>query len=448
MSREELIQEINVLGPWVHGYFDLGNDIIIEDQDILQKKRLFCVREYLFDILRSHFGRNQLNDKTLGDIGCNTGYFLFELFKEFQFKRAEGLEPRESNLSKARFVSDYFNIPKARVVFRKFDLLYPNGKMPSYDVVLMLGVVHHLDDHLFALANVRRMTKEICIIDSMVLPEEVNTPEICKSMELTDDAYKKYDFGFGVMGYKYESSFLDGSAAHTGIVGVPTEKALVMMLNHVGFKNVRIYRDNQQLKNEVYNIDSYHRGMNSVIIVAEGGKEDAKDSYREITTLHGKVEQEDFDTPIPMDIIAPLFDAIAFSASEDTLPELSSLIYLSECCWMEKRGVYASKKLFNKLGKKPYYHIIKTFRHAPRHKIVYEYAKTCFHAGHYDMAESVSNELITICNLDWRTVFRTYYLLARIFLKHNDRVKAKYFNDLSLRAYAYYAPAIMLKKQF
>ena len=44
-KKDELIQEINVLGPWVHGYFDLGNGIVIEDQDNLQKKRLFAIRD-------------------------------------------------------------------------------------------------------------------------------------------------------------------------------------------------------------------------------------------------------------------------------------------------------------------------------------------------------------------------------------------------------------------
>jgi len=30
----------------VHGYFDLGNGLIIEDQDELQKKRLFSSRDF------------------------------------------------------------------------------------------------------------------------------------------------------------------------------------------------------------------------------------------------------------------------------------------------------------------------------------------------------------------------------------------------------------------
>ena len=46
-KKGKLIEEINTLGPWVHGYFDLGNGIIIKDKDELQGKRLFAIRNAL-----------------------------------------------------------------------------------------------------------------------------------------------------------------------------------------------------------------------------------------------------------------------------------------------------------------------------------------------------------------------------------------------------------------
>ena len=64
-TNDKLIQEINVLGPWVHGYFDLGNGIIIEDQDTLQKKRLFAIRDYFIDIITKFYETNDLHNKSL-----------------------------------------------------------------------------------------------------------------------------------------------------------------------------------------------------------------------------------------------------------------------------------------------------------------------------------------------------------------------------------------------
>jgi SAM-dependent methyltransferase len=446
MARADLIQEINVLGPWVHGYFDLGNGLIIEDQDELQKKRLFSARNYFCDIIKTHYSRTNLQDKTFADIGCNAGYFLFELFKEFQFLCSDGLEPKESNLLKAKFILDYFNVSKKRVRLRKFDLLSDNKNVPKYDVVLMAGLMHHLDNHLLALSNAFKMTKELCIIEAMVLPDAVNTPSVGEALELKDDVYKKFNYGFGVVGYKYESNFLDGAAAHSGIVGIPTEKALIMMMHHVGFKNVHIYRDNLQLKNEVYDTPSY-REMNSSIIIAEKSEHVANGVSPDFSMLHGEIDYEYFNTIIPLDIVSSLHDMMSKDQTEKVLSGIPNLIYQSECHYTEDYGKKASVILAEKIGKEPYYPIIKTFRHAPKHKIAYEFAKTCFHDGKYEKAREILETLITICNLDWRTVFRTYYLLARVFLHYNDLVKARQFNELSLRAYDHYAPALMLKNE-
>ena len=298
MTRDDLIREINVLGPWVHGYFDLGHGLVIEDQDELQKKRLFHLRDYYCDILATYYGSKQLKEKTLADIGCNTGYFLFELFNAFQFKLADGLEPRTSNLAKAKFIAGYFNMPKDRVRFRKYDILAHHRKLPVYDVVLLSGLIHHLDNHLFALSNAYRMTKDLCIIESMVLPDQVNSPLVQKSLELKDDAYKKFDYGFGVVGYKFESNYLDGAATTSGIVGIPSEKALVMMLYHVGFSSVHVYRTNDQMKAEVYDAPSY-RELNSTIIVAAKGKEEHGRPYVDFPRYYREEEQNHFDITIP-----------------------------------------------------------------------------------------------------------------------------------------------------
>jgi hypothetical protein len=290
------------------------------------------------------------------------------------------------------------------------------------------------------------MTKDICIIETMVVPDEVNTPLVRKSLELKDDAYKKYDYGFGVVGYKFESNYLDGAAARSGIVGIPSEKALIMMLHHVGFINVRVYRDNRQMKKDVYDVPSY-REINSAIIVAERREEEGERIYFDFSKYYEEEEQNNFDLAIPMDIIAPLYNVLALGQPEDSLSGLPHLVYLSELYYTEKRGEEAFAILIEKMGQETYYQIIKTFRHAPKDKVSYEYAKTCFHEGQYETSQEILEKLIATCNLDWRTVFRSYYLLARISLHHCDRVNAKRYNDLSLRAYAYYAPALLLVKQ-
>lgn len=218
------------------------------------------------------------------------------------------------------------------------------------------------------------------------------------------------------------------------------------MLHHVGFNNVRIYRDNRQMKKEVYDDPSY-REVNSAIIVAEKSENKGNMPYLDFSKYYEEEEQNNFDVAIPMDIIAPLYDVLVSGQSEDKLLGLPRLVYLSELHYTEINGKEAFAILDEKIGQQAYYQIIITFRHAPRDKISYEYAKTCYHEGHHKIAEEVLEKLITRCNLDWRTVFRTYYLLAKISLHYGNKMKAKKYNDLSLRAYEYYSPALLLSKQ-
>ena len=49
-------------------------------------------------------------------------------------------------------------------------------------------------------------------------------------------------------------------------------------------------------------------------------------------------------------------------------------------------------------------------------------------------------------NLDWRTVFRTYYLLAKINFNLGNKIEAKKFNDLALRAHPNYSLALKMQK--
>ena len=147
---------------------------IIEDQDELQKKRLFAIRDYLLDIITKYYKTNNLQDKTLCDVGCNTGYFLYEIYKKIKIKKVVGVEPRTKNLDKAKFIAKFFKLPKNKFILKKMDILSLGHKIEKFDIVIMPGVLHHLDDHILALRNLYKMTKDLCIIETVVLSNKFN----------------------------------------------------------------------------------------------------------------------------------------------------------------------------------------------------------------------------------------------------------------------------------
>ncbi len=426
----KLIEKINVLGPWVSCYFDLGNGVIIEDKDEILKKRRFSTRDSIFKILNKYYSKNELRRKTLCDVGCNTGYFLFEVFKEFNVKKAIGIEPRETNLKKSRFIAKYFKLPKNRYQLKKGNVL-DKSSIPKSDIVIIPGVMHHLDNHLKALEKIYNITNELCIIETMVLSDKLNSKEISKQLELKDILYqdKKFQNQFGIIGLKLESNINDGSTIHSGIVGIPTTQALILMMKHVGFNTVEVFHSEEQLRKNVFNQKSY-REFHSVIVV---GIKNNKKINKNFGSLIEHMEEENFEAYIPFNIINNLYNKIINKSSKE-LTGVSNLIYESELFYKTKKGEKAAIELKKLIGKKKYFFIIKSIKHAPYEKICYEYSKTCYHLNKFDEAAKICQNLIKIMNLDWRVTYYTYFLLAKIYFDLKDFNKSKKHILLSLRA--------------
>lgn len=444
MEIKKLIQEINVLGPWVHGYFDLGNGIIIEDQDELQKKRLFAIRDYLLDIITKYYKTNNLQDKTLCDVGCNTGYFLYEIYKKIKIKKVVGVEPRTKNLDKAKFIAKFFKLPKNKFILKKMDILSLGHKIEKFDIVIMPGVLHHLDDHILALRNLYKMTKDLCIIETVVLSNKFNEKYIGEQLELKDDLYKIHENKnkFGIIGYKLETDRLDGATIHNGIVGIPTTDALLLTLRSIGFNKVEIYRSDEQLRKNVYNEKSY-RNFHSVIVIASKNKNKNSDPIENTLDL---IEKNEFLNYIPLKYIEPLYNFVV-SHSNKKLIKIPLLIHQSELKYKKISSKIAGKKLKKIIGNKPYYQIICTFKHAPDDKISFEYAKSLYHNGLTERAQEIIENLIEKVNLDWRTVYKSYYLLAKLNLEKKNYTNARKFNKLSLKAHPSYSLAIGLENK-
>ncbi|CAN2046954.1 tRNA (mo5U34)-methyltransferase [Candidatus Magnetomoraceae bacterium gMMP-1] len=449
MSKEELITEINVLGPWTHGYFDLGNGIIIQDQDIIQKKRLFCYRDYFIDIIKSYYEREHLADKTLCDIGCNTGYFMFELLKKFGFKKVTGLEPRQANLEKAQFIADYYQLSPTEYSLEQFDITINCKKLSSYDIIIMPGVLHHIDNHLNALKNIFEMTDELFIFESIVLPDEINSPLVAKHLELKGDYYNLGRDYYGVVGYKIESDYLDGSSYKTGIVGIPTISALKMMLYQVGFSDVVIYRNPVAVKKDIGYSSSYR---DVEVVFAYALKNKRKDALLTSTILKEEMrsEENELERCVPHEILEPLYKNVIGELTYADMPEICQLIYDSEVYFLDRKGLKAAEKLAEKLPEKNgsfWIEIIKTFRYAYPHKVSYEYAKTCYKEKRPELSEAVAAKLISTCNLDWRVVYRSYHLLSLINHGKGDMTSAMKHNEMALRANAKYEPAIKFRQR-
>lgn len=108
------------------------------------------------------------------DIGCNAGFYSFELARRGAEVTAIDIETRY--LEQARWAARQFGL-ESRLSFRRASVYELAAADERYDLVCFLGVLYHLRHPLLALDVVRGLTGGRMILQALTMPgEEVLTP--------------------------------------------------------------------------------------------------------------------------------------------------------------------------------------------------------------------------------------------------------------------------------
>jgi len=153
---------------------------------------------------------NKLELKTALDIACGGGYFS-EVLHQLGLK-VKGLDLQKTNIESC-------NKQFPHIEFGQINLDRPIGDIGEYDLVLMFGILYHLESPLQTIRKLRRSIGKIGVIESRVSPGSEMACYLFK--EKTGEAHNK-----------------------ARVVSVPTYPALIRMFNYSGFKY--IYRPNRQ----------------------------------------------------------------------------------------------------------------------------------------------------------------------------------------------------------
>jgi len=433
-QTNKLIETINVLGPWVHGYFELDCGITIKDNDLYQRARLFQLRDALIRIIGEHFDEQDIQGKTLCDVGCNTGYFLFELYKRFGFKAAKGYDPRKTNVDKARFIAKQFKLPAERYSVSVGNVY--NLRNKKFDIVMMPGVMHHLDDHILACKRLYDMTGELLILESMALPDAVESPDMAKYLELKDDIYKHTKPIFGVSGLKLESEYLDGATATSGIVTIPSRHSIYLSLFNAGFRDITLY-DTSATTDSLEATQPKYRDFCNILAVAKKPRQ-APANFFEDHTL--SAQQGEIGVVVPLEIIEPLYRVVEGQIQAQTLSGEARDAWFG----LVRPDGSAPSDTF---ADRAYLSILRSLAHQPVDKIRFEYAKTLFHAGEHVQAARILRTVILTMNCDWRSVYRSCHVLSLIAKAEGRLAEARRFNAKTLKAHPNFFPAKQLQEQ-
>ncbi|MBI4459539.1 MAG: methyltransferase domain-containing protein [Acidobacteria bacterium] len=232
MTPQQLQQQIAALGPWFYP-FDLGNGLRTESQIPPEVTGIFETRLQMVEqVVENHFG-SRLQEISCLDLGCHEGFYSIAMARK-GVPQVLGVDVRESNLRKARFVAQTLGLPQ--IQFRQANIeRLRSEEVGRHELTLFLGVLYHLENPMLCLRNLSQITKELCVVETQVI-EEVEGETEWGSRQWT----RPYQ---GVLAVIDESGEFYADNSETGSTPValcPSPKALTFLLKQAGFARVEI----------------------------------------------------------------------------------------------------------------------------------------------------------------------------------------------------------------
>jgi len=202
-----LLKEAKSLMPWRKGPFKI-DELFIDSEWQSYKK---------YNLLKSYF---DLKDKTVGDIGCNNGYYMFRMLKD-RPKKIVGFDPSPLFLTQFDFINHFI---KSDIVYELLGVEHVGEYDHKFDTLFCLGVLYHRSDPVSALKSLKKALNpdgELFVDTFMIDGDE----DICLTPK---DRYSKIP----------------------NIYFIPTIPAFKNWLHRAGFKSVEVLEITQTDQDE------------------------------------------------------------------------------------------------------------------------------------------------------------------------------------------------------
>lgn len=153
-------QEVDALRPWFH------NLHLPDGTQTAPDHFLGDFPNYKWDEIAAQLPAD-LHEWTVLDLGCNAGFYSFQLAR--RGARVTALDSNPHYLRQAQWAARQYGLAD-RITFRQAQIYSLARDQESYDLVLFLGVLYHLRYPLLALDIVSRKTRRMLFLQSLSLP--------------------------------------------------------------------------------------------------------------------------------------------------------------------------------------------------------------------------------------------------------------------------------------
>ena len=232
-TRVALKRELAAPPPWMYAW-DLGSAGRVEDRfGRAQLESIHRTRLELITPAAAQALAEAGPDARVLDLGCCEGWFGHRLL-ELGAGSVVGVDVREVNVRRARLVRDHLGIEPGRLEFHQADV-FALPDLGRFDIVLMLGLVYHLENPIVALRIARALTKSLCLVESQLT--EQRTP----IMAGNGSSGVLFERAASFAAWVEEDQAENPLASFGGVMSlIPNEAALLAMGRVAGFGEVQI----------------------------------------------------------------------------------------------------------------------------------------------------------------------------------------------------------------
>jgi tRNA (mo5U34)-methyltransferase len=167
-EQKELQREIDALGPWFHNLHLPGGVQTAPDHFIGGD-----FPRFKWEQIRGCIPQDLTGWRVL-DVGCNAGFYSFELARRGASVLAIDMEPLY--LTQARWAAKQFGL-QDRVEFREMQVYEFARTSEQFDLVWFMGVFYHLRYPLLALDILAQRTKRMMVFQTLAMPGEEVYPD-------------------------------------------------------------------------------------------------------------------------------------------------------------------------------------------------------------------------------------------------------------------------------
>lgn len=191
----------------------------------VHETRLHMVRQVLEPLLGQQPGLSAL------DLASHQGWFSLQV-AAMGCSPVTGLEPRPAHVADARLMAGAMGAGNVRFVESDIQHIDQSGVEPA-DVVLMLGLLYHLENPVAAIRTARAYCRRVCLIETQV------GPHLSGMLDWGSHEFVRPIQGcFTVID---ETDETHGNEASTeGICLAPSAETLVWIMRKVGFVDVAL----------------------------------------------------------------------------------------------------------------------------------------------------------------------------------------------------------------